>query len=770
MSNSIHCPDCGTLTPPDARFCPGCGRPRTFLKEQLAQESLATGETYTDLLDRARAAELTGIPLATTLARLERRLNDIESQVRELDGGRRPAPSPAPQPVAQPAPQVSRQLEAPVYQMKPKQVAAEQPRAVLDLESLITGRVLGWVGGLAVALGAAFFLSLAFSNNWIGPGLRVTIGVVASLLMIAGGAWFFERREAIFGHILVATSLGVMSLSLLAATRLYEFIDPQIGVLSALAVAALAATIAIRANSQAVAAFGLVAVLISPPLVGADPSYLTLAFVGVALAGTVAVALYRQWRWLPPLAFLLSAPQAADYLSGAEPAGVALLVLTGFWALYVLASGGEEFRRSTDRLSVPSTTVMIVNALFLAGIGFEVLSGSLESWRGLFLVGAAFGNGLFGGYFLYVRHERHPFGMLATGIGVAALALAVPVQFGGPLVPMLWAALATALAWVYARRNHEYSGALACVLGLLAIVHLFQFEYPVESLPEGINSAWPYFNQAGGTLAFMLTALAVSWYMISQPLVRSLLVIAAGALIALSAPFELPPAAAVAVWAATAAALWTLTLYQHDVAQQYRLAASAIVATGTLWTLAGIAPPGRLFIEMGSPVDHPLFWSSASAALLALIGAFTIGFYVQQQSREGHALAVLAAATSVYLLSIGLADEFQSRVGGVMSLESLQKQSQVGLSILWASLGVLAFVIGLVKLGVLARSFGLALLALATLKVFIYDLASLDASYRVLSFIGLGVILLASSYAYQHFMPLFERQPGPGSPLEEPPG
>ena len=46
--------------------------------------------------------------------------------------------------------------------------------------------------------------------------------------------------------------------------------------------------------------------------------------------------------------------------------------------------------------------------------------------------------------------------------------------------------------------------------------------------------------------------------------------------------------------------------------------------------------------------------------------------------------------------------------------------------------------------------FVLALLGLATAHVFVYDLASLHASYRVLSFVGLGALLLASSYAYGH--------------------
>ncbi|MDQ3328525.1 MAG: DUF2339 domain-containing protein [Chloroflexota bacterium] len=58
----------------------------------------------------------------------------------------------------------------------------------------------------------------------------------------------------------------------------------------------------------------------------------------------------------------------------------------------------------------------------------------------------------------------------------------------------------------------------------------------------------------------------------------------------------------------------------------------------------------------------------------------------------------------------------------------------------------------------LLRAAGLSLLAVATTKGDLCDLASLDATYRVLSFIGLGVLLLASSYAYQRLRPAVDEE------------
>jgi uncharacterized membrane protein len=104
---------------------------------------------------------------------------------------------------------------------------------------------------------------------------------------------------------------------------------------------------------------------------------------------------------------------------------------------------------------------------------------------------------------------------------------------------------------------------------------------------------------------------------------------------------------------------------------------------------------------------------------------------------------------ALYLLSVGIVDEFQGRVSGAATVAELRRQSQVALSIVWAVLGGLGVAVGLIRALPALRWFGLGLLALAAGKVFLYDLASLDAVYRVLSFMVLGVLLLLSSYAYR---------------------
>jgi uncharacterized membrane protein len=70
----------------------------------------------------------------------------------------------------------------------------DRPARELDLEQLLGGRVLAWVGGVAILAGLALLFPLAVSRGWIGEGARTAIGFVLSAGLVALGAWLHGRR------------------------------------------------------------------------------------------------------------------------------------------------------------------------------------------------------------------------------------------------------------------------------------------------------------------------------------------------------------------------------------------------------------------------------------------------------------------------------------------------------------------------------------------------------------------------------------------------
>ena len=216
------------------------------------------------------------------------------------------------------------------------------------------------------------------------------IGLAAGSAALAVGAALMERDSRLLGHVLTPVGLAIISISLVAATRLYGLIPVELGLAIALLSAVAATVIAIRADSPIVAAFGLIAVLAAPPLLDAPADVRTLAFVVVVLIGTTGVALWRSWRWLPPVAFVLAAPQAATAIWEGPAPAVAIAGIGLFALLNIVAAGGEEFRRHRDDPSATSAGLLLANAAFLVWAGFTILDRDLEPFRGSFLVITAF--------------------------------------------------------------------------------------------------------------------------------------------------------------------------------------------------------------------------------------------------------------------------------------------------------------------------------------------------------------------------------------------
>ncbi len=58
-------------------------------------------------------------------------------------------------------------------------------------------------------------------------------------------------------------------------------------------------------------------------------------------------------------------------------------------------------------------------------------------------------------------------------------------------------------------------------------------------------------------------------------------------------------------------------------------------------------------------------------------------------------------------------------------------------------------IVGFLRRSSFVRWQALILIAATTIKVFVYDVSQLDRGYRIVSFIVLGVLLLAISFVYQ---------------------
>jgi uncharacterized membrane protein len=156
---------------------------------------------------------------------------------------------------------------------------------------------------------------------------------------------------------------------------------------------------------------------------------------------------------------------------------------------------------------------------------------------------------------------------------------------------------------------------------------------------------------------------------------------------------------------------------------------------------------------------------SALVAIACCVGAATACWYWGREVEPDIATATgyLAAVGFVYLGSVTIIDVIGDTAGG-----EARQIGQAWMSAFWTATGLGAVVWGMVRHSPKARLGGLALLMVAIAKVWTYDLSELEETARAVSFVALGLLLLAGAFAYQRFKPEEEGEPAEAEEEGEP--
>ncbi len=680
-------------------------------------------------------------------AELEARTARLEWCVERLDAGSEPPPQ-------QPAP---RPAEAPVGPAPVKPAPAARPRAVsaptvraAHLEELLGGRVLGWVGGLAVLVGLLFFLVIAASRGWIGEEARVVMAAAASLLLLAGGAWMHERRgrtEAALAA--AATGIAGMFAAIVVAGPVYALVPALAAIALALAAGALATTLALRWEAPGIAWLGILGALSAPLLVGAVQDSTSIALMLVAYSAAGAVLLWQRWHAMAGAAFLVAGAEIALWLvdgSTDHHAVAVVAALSVFGAVSAVGAAGFEWRARSSGLRVSAHVLLALNALALAALGAIGLDFDTYLWLGALAL-AHLAAALVAQRSRTVTREL---ALAAAGLGIVLADVAfATVADGLPLV-LGWAAGAVAFSALArgARHRSDSAAALAGLGGhmLLAITTAATGAVELSALGGGLADP----ATALAALAGLAAAAWAAARLIAPRREDCRVALDAVALVALALFSALALDGAALTLALTGEAIALATLARRQATDPVPFpAALAFLGVAFAHTIVVLAPPAALVGGLPDPL-------LATIGLAAVAAGAAIVARSAPDARVRLALESGAAALGLYLASVLLVTPFQPGTGtAALPIAELdvRQRGQVLLSALWALSGVAALVAGLLRDSRPLRLAALALLTVTAGKVFVFDLASLTSLYRVGSCIALGLLLLVGAFAWQRVRP-----------------
>jgi len=524
----------------------------------------------------------------------------------------------------------------------------------VSLEGRIASLWFNRVGILAMLLGVAWFLKMAFDRHWLGPTGRVGCGLMIGGALMLWSEWFRRRGYYIFSYSLKALGSGTLYLSVWAAFGVYELVSAAVALAAMSAVTALIALLAWRQDSEMLALFALVGGFATPGMLSTGQNHeLTLfSYLLVLCVAVLVLVGLRPWSRLLFLAFV----GAASYVYGwwyrfytAEQFGWTAFFVVTYLLLFAFAPRIIRLREMGEgKTSKWDLLVVVVLPLVNAALAFTALytmcemanDGAAEPWialgmGGLYLLLLWLPEGL------WLRKGSDATSTLNVVAAVGFVTLALFLREHGRWLTACWLVEGAGLLWAATRVR----------LGVMKALAL-------------------------GVLLLGLDALLV-WN---------------------------PDASPVPVW-------------------NQRFAVYCLgVAVFAYCAWLGRRQGGDVRANLIS--YWPLVASSASLVVSALV-LLAVGLEIRNywwvwcwagDDEQYHRIAMLA---------------------------------QFSYSAWIVLFGVVVLAVGLWKRSRFLRWQALAVLAMAVGKVFLVDVSQLSQGYRILSFLGLGAMLLGVSLVYQ---------------------
>ncbi|MGB2867534.1 MAG: DUF2339 domain-containing protein [Bacteroidota bacterium] len=713
---------------------------------------------------------------------------EVQSLARGVGRGRKPeAPQPEPpkeQSVSVFAP--PQEVQIPRIPLSARPV--EKPsRTKEEWEALVGGKILNRIGALAFIIGIGFFLKYAFDNNWITEAMRVVIGALAGFLCIALAYRSHKKGFEIFSQGLVGAGIAILYLSVYAAFNFYQLVPQFAAFLMMSAVTMIALANGLFYDSLAVALLGLAGGFLTPLMLSTGDVNETGLFTYIALldVGLLAIVAKKDsWYLIEPLTF------AATWLfyfswhvaySTENNLAITLFFVTVFWALFY----GLEFLHADKPASGMSFVIQIVpglNAMAYYLSLYLLIDPEHHSWMAgvtIFLGAVYFATilGLSGrktiSMFVRIRY---------TLSALTLLVLATAIQFSGFRTVSLWLLEAGILLWCSIRWNMRFVSYAALALFTIAFLKLLGTSGTfVSTTPEDFSLV---LNERFLTFVVAIATFAVSAFMARR------------------GDAYLLPFATVFEFAWCTLAFLLITVETNDYFNKRMLFEQGDFLTdlqfteamtlSVLWTVLSLllgwaGGRGKLLPLLTSataacalaasfvvvrgiafePITHftPVLNTRVAALLFVSAGIAVHTWWMKDLhdpfpwTRDLLPVFQVGLVLLVFVLLTGETRDYFQR--GIVPLQrdsnnpeglsSLRNLQQICLSGVWLLYSAALMTVGLWRSQRGMRLASIFLFGFTIIKIFTFDLSFLETLYRIYSFLGLGIILLGVSYAYQRY-------------------
>jgi uncharacterized membrane protein len=353
------------------------------------------------------------------------------------------------------------------------------------------GNTVVRVGVIVLFFGIAFLLKYAAEHARLPIELRLSGVALGAIGLLAFGARVRRKREG-YGLTLEGGAIGILSLTIFAAFRLYGLLPATAAFALLIVTFAAGVILALKQNSLALAALGISGAFLAPVLAstGSGSHVALFSYYVLVNAAILIIAWFRAWRLLNLLGFAFTFVIGSawgyrfyrpEFFSTTEPFLIVFLIF--YLAVAVLFA-----RRQPPELRHPVDGTLVFGVPI---VGFLLQAALVKDFEyGLAWSAFVLGAGYIGlTWFLLTRGYSRLLVEAFLALGVIFVTLTIPLAVDGHWTAAAWAIEGAGVLWVGLRQSRWLAQVFGLLVQLGAGVY-FGLEGKLPGAIAVINSAF----------------------------------------------------------------------------------------------------------------------------------------------------------------------------------------------------------------------------------------------------------------------------------------
>lgn len=678
-----------------------------------------------------------------------------------------------------------------------------------DLEKFIGENLTNKIGIVITIIGVTIGTKYSIEHELLSPLSRIILGYFAGVTLLGVGIKLKSNYKN-YSAVLVSGAMTIMYFITYSAYSFYALIPITPAFLLMVVFTIFTVIASLSYNNLVIALIGLVGAYAVPFLLSEHTGNVKILFgyMTIINTGILVIAFRKYWKMLYYASLFLSWTIfvfwfLTDYKLS-EHFGLALIFSSLFFLTFYVTFLAYKLKKEEEFL-IDDVILLIINSFIFYGIGYAILENHEVGAQslGLFtLVNALLHLIMSMVIFQQKLADRNLF-YLISGLALVFITIAIPVQLEGRWVTLLWVGEAALLFMIGRTKDTHVYERLSYPLMLLAFISLIQdwtiiYGRFIPNDPESMITPFLNVHFLSSVLFILAFGIIVFIYLnkaYQDPVLPNLL----NNIIRFAIPGILLFTLFYAIRLEIANywnqlfALSTLEIKIYDNEYLSTFKNYDLKDFKSVW----IINYALLFFTALSLLNILKIKSSklglANLALNAFfLGIFLVhGLYALSDLRESYLsqdqsayyqigvynlfiryisfafAGAIIVISYTYLKQKFLKKDLRMAFGTVMhvaivwmlSSELIQwlditgttQSYKLGLSILWGSYSLIVIILGIWKNLKYLRIGAFSLFALTLVKLFVYDISSLETIPKTIVFVSLGILLLMISFLYNKY-------------------